>query len=64
MVNLHPHWHKGAARVPVSRSLVKTIGYRAISMAQTALVAWLVFGSWELAGGFAILDAEIGRAHV
>lgn len=56
-MTLHPHWHQGPPRVPLSRSIVKTFCYRVVSMASTAGLAWAIFGSWEMAGGFAVFDA-------
>lgn len=58
-MNMHPHWHQGPARVPPSRSIVKTITYRIVSMASTGGLAWAIFGAWAIAGAFAVVDAVL-----
>lgn len=43
-------------RSGIVRSIVKTITYRVISAASTMGIAWAVFGSFETAGMFGLLD--------
>jgi uncharacterized membrane protein len=57
MQEFHPHIHHGKPRVGVVRSLVKTIGYRVISVTSTTLLAGAIFGDWTIAAGFGAVDA-------
>lgn len=45
-----------APRASATRSLVKTITYRISATVYTVALAWLLFGSIEIAGAFGLID--------
>jgi len=57
MSEFHPHVHKGKPRVGIVRSLIKTFGYRVLSLISTVCIAGLAFGDWSIAAGFGAIDA-------
>lgn len=40
----------------LKKNLIKTICYRAISAASTIGIAWAMFGNFEIAGAFGVVD--------
>ena len=43
----------------LKKALIKSVTWRVISTSTSFVIAFLIFGSWRLAGGYAALDAVV-----